>query len=233
VTANPTVSAIASSTAICAGQTVTLTANGATSYTWIPSGSVLVNEIVAPTSNTTYSLSGISNGCSGNANVQIIVNQLPTISVSTSNSLICVGESVVLTASSNATSYLWSNSATTMSISITPTTTTIYSITVNDGLCSSSASITQNVSACTAVNEIHENNRALVYPNPFNNSFEIKLDFNTSSDKNMLMNVYNVLGEIILSTTISENHTKINTNDWRNGTYFIKLNNQVYKIIKQ
>jgi len=233
VTANPTVSAIASSTAICAGQTVTLTANGATSYTWIPSGSVLVNEIVAPTSNTTYSLSGISNGCFGNANVQIIVNQLPTISVSTSNSLICVGESVVLTSSSNATSYLWSNSATTMSISITPTTTTIYSITVNDGLCSSSASITQNVSACTAVNEIHENNRALVYPNPFNNSFEIQLDFNTSSDKKMLMNIYNVLGEIILSTTISENHTKINTNEWRNGTYFIKLNNQVYKIIKQ
>ncbi len=233
VTANPTVSAIASSTAICAGQTVTLTANGASTYTWLPSGSVLVNEIVAPTVNTTYSLSGISNGCSGNANVQIIVNQLPTISVSTSNSLICVGESVVLSASSNATSYLWSNSATTMSISITPTTTTIYSITVSDGVCSASSSITQNVSACTAVNDIHENNRVLIYPNPFTNSFEVKWDFNASSDKKMLMNVYNVLGEIILSTTISENNTKINTNEWRNGSYFVKINNQVYKIIKQ
>jgi hypothetical protein len=233
VTANPTVSAIASSTAICAGQTVTLTANGASTYTWLPSGSILTNEIVAPTGNTTYSLSGISNGCSGNAYVQIIVNQLPTISVSTTNSLICTGESVVLTASSNASSYLWSNSAITMSISITPTTTTIYSITVSDGLCYASSSITQNVSACTAVNEIHENNRVLVYPNPFNNSFEIKWDFNASSDKKMLMNVYNVLGEIILSTTISENNTKINTNEWRIGSYFVKVNNQVYKIIKQ
>ena len=67
---------------------------------------------------------------------------------------------------------------------------------------------------------------------PFNNSFEIKWDFNASIDKKMLMNVYNVLGEVILSTHISENNTKINANDWKNGTYFLKINNQVYKIIK-
>ncbi len=233
VTANPTVSAIASSTAICAGQTVTLTANGASTYTWLPSGSILANEIVAPTSNTTYSLSGISNGCSGNANVQIIVNQLPTISVSTSNSLICVGESVVLMGSSSASTYSWSNGASTMSISVSPTTTTVYSVTVTDGLCNNTSSVTQSVSACTSLNEISSSNSINIYPNPFNESFNLSWDSSLTSGQETQIYVYNALGSLQLQTKTTDTKITISTKDWNTGSYFVKINTKAYKIIKQ
>ena len=233
VTANPTVSAIASSTAICAGQTVTLTAHGASTYTWLPSGSILANEIVAPTANTTYSLSGISNGCSGNANVQIIVNQLPTISVSTSNSLICVGESVVLMGSSSASTYSWSNGASTMSISVSPTTTTVYSVTVTDGLCNNSSSVTQSVSACTSLNELSSNNSINIYPNPFNESFNLSWDSSLTSGQETQIYVYNALGSLQLQTKTTDTKITISTKDWNTGSYFVKINTKAYKIIKQ
>ena len=233
VTANPTVSAIASSTAICVGQTVTLTANGASTYTWLPSGSILANEIVAPTSNTTYSLSGISNGCSGNANVQIVVNQLPTISVSTSNSLICTGESVVLMGSSSASTYSWSNGASTMSISVSPTTTTVYSVTVTDGLCNNSSSVTQSVSACTSLNELSSNNSINIYPNPFNESFNLSWDSSLTSGQETQIYVYNALGSLQLQTKTTDTKITISTKDWNTGSYFVKINTKAYKIIKQ
>ena len=233
VTANPTVSAIASSTAICAGQTVTLTANGASNYTWLPSGSVLANEIVAPTVNTTYSLSGISNGCSGNANVQIVVNQLPTISVSTTNSLICAGESVVLMGSSSASTYSWSNGASTMSISVSPTTTTVYSVTVTDGLCNNSSSVTQSVSACTSLNELSSNNSINIYPNPFNESFNLSWDSSLTSGQETQIYVYNALGSLQLQTKTTDTKITISTKDWNTGSYFVKINTKAYKIIKQ
>ena len=233
VTANPTVSAIASSTAICAGQTVTLTANGASTYTWLPSGSILANEIVAPTANTTYSLSGISNGCYGNANVQIVVNQLPTISVSTSNSLICVGESVVLMGSSSASTYSWSNGASTMSISVSPTTTTVYSVTVTDGLCNNTSSVTQSVSACTSLNEISSSNSINIYPNPFNESFNLSWDSSLTSGQETQIYVYNALGSLQLQTKTTDTKITISTKDWNTGSYFVKINTKAYKIIKQ
>jgi hypothetical protein len=67
VNANPTVSAVASLTFICAGQTTTLTASGATNYTFNP-GSLTGNNVsVSPATTTTYNVIGTTTaGCSGN-----------------------------------------------------------------------------------------------------------------------------------------------------------------------
>ena len=53
---------------------------------------------------------------------------------------ICEGESVTLTASGGGT-YSWSTGATTASITVSPSTTTIYSVTVKDGDCEDSDSV--------------------------------------------------------------------------------------------
>lgn len=73
VSNNISVLASASSPSICAGESVTLTANGASSYTWStgPNTSTLV---VSPTVTTTYSVNGVNGTCSGTANVNVIVN---------------------------------------------------------------------------------------------------------------------------------------------------------------
>ena len=227
-----TPSITASNNTICFGQTTNLMASGANTYTW--SGGANGNSYsVSPTTNTTYSVMGSDvYGCGGSALITITVNPTPTISISSSNSLICNGQSVILSANANATSYLWSNGSSTSTISITPSITAIYSITVSNGLCSSNSSITQSVSACTELEETNDINSINIYPNPFNNSFNIKCDANYSIGSEIQISVYNTLGEILLTTKTSGNSLDINSTDWDNGTYFIRLNNKVYKIIK-
>ncbi len=232
VSITPSVTASASNTILCAGETATLTASGASSYTWTQSGSTATNEIVTPSTNTTYTLTGSDNGCTGSSSILITVNQLPVVTANTSNTLMCVGENVTLTAGSTATSYTWSTGATTMSISVSPTTTTVYTVTVSNGQCNASTSITQNVSLCTSLLDITGDDFLNIFPNPFNDSFDIKwgTDF---SGKGTTIIVYNTLGEIMFTETTQESSLKINAKDWKNGTYYIKLNNSVSKIIKQ
>lgn len=73
VSNNITVLASASSQSICSGESVTLTANGASSYTW-DTGPNTSTIVVSPTVTTTYSVSGVNGTCSGTANVIVIVN---------------------------------------------------------------------------------------------------------------------------------------------------------------
>jgi hypothetical protein len=233
VNTTPTVSVSATSNTICAGETVTLTANGASTYTWLPSSTSASTTVVSPIVNTTYSLSGSSNGCFDDESISIVVNQLPSISVSSTNSLMCVGESVVLTATSSATSYTWSNGANTMSVSVSPTMTTVYSVTVTDGLCQATSSITQSVSACTALMEIDNNTLISVYPNPFKESFNIILDSKNSLTEEVQIFVYSTLGSLVLHTKTTDSNISISTKEWTSGTYFVKINNKVSKLIKE
>jgi hypothetical protein len=62
VCVNPSLIATSTNTTVCAGQTTTLIASGATSYTWMPSGIVTATAIVAPTVNTNYVLIGTNDG---------------------------------------------------------------------------------------------------------------------------------------------------------------------------
>ena len=73
VSNNITVLASSSSPSICSGESVTLTANGASSYTW-DTGSNNASFVVNPTVTTTYSVNGVNGTCSGTANVTVIVN---------------------------------------------------------------------------------------------------------------------------------------------------------------
>jgi gliding motility-associated-like protein len=78
---------------------------------------------------------------SGQADIFVakwICNCPLTASISSDTS-ICSGQNCTLTAS-GGTSYLWSNSATTPSIIVSPITTTFYSVIVSNGNCSDTAS---------------------------------------------------------------------------------------------
>jgi hypothetical protein len=65
VISSPTILALSSSSTICIGQSATLSASGALSYTWFPLGSSSVT-VVSPTISTTYTIEGTAaNGCIG------------------------------------------------------------------------------------------------------------------------------------------------------------------------
>jgi hypothetical protein len=89
---------------------------------------VLINTTSSPI-NVIYAYIISEGNCSSNQNVTVIVN--PTISTVTGDTAICTGDSTTLTAV-GGTGYLWSNSATIASITVNPTTTTTYYVTITD-----------------------------------------------------------------------------------------------------
>jgi len=102
----PTVIAMASPSAICYGESTTLTVGGGVSYSWdhgLGGGS---SHTVTPTSTTTYAVTGTDgNGCSNTASVTVTVQPLPEISID-GDTEVCEGEEINLIAD-GAASYTW------------------------------------------------------------------------------------------------------------------------------
>lgn len=83
VNPTPTVTIASTNTLLCSGQSATLIATGANTYTW-SNGSNNNQIVIAPTANTTYSLVGVNaNGCSTTASF----NQLYTVCTSIANEI--------------------------------------------------------------------------------------------------------------------------------------------------
>jgi hypothetical protein len=101
VKANPTVTATANPSTICASTSSNLQALGANTYTW-STGQVTNPASVSPSSTTAYTVTGTAiNGCTNTGNVSVTVNPLitPSITIGTSASVICYGTPVVFTTS--------------------------------------------------------------------------------------------------------------------------------------
>lgn len=114
---------------ICAGNSATLVAAGAVSYTW-SNGSTGPSIIVNPTANTCYSVVGNNvNGCNNLASYCFSVLPLPNVYVNGRGNL-CHGSSFTFTAS-GANSYTWSTNpvVNTSTYNVLPLSTTIYTIT--------------------------------------------------------------------------------------------------------
>jgi gliding motility-associated-like protein len=117
-------------TVLCVGETTTITASGGTSYSW-NTGSVINNIIVAPSNDTSYSVTVTgANNCIKTGNINVQVNPLPNPTIS-GTSLICNGSTTTLTAS-GGTSYVWNNGATSPSINVSPIADSTYLVTATD-----------------------------------------------------------------------------------------------------
>lgn len=129
VKATPTLNV--NNASVCNGSPAIISASGATTYLWNTSATSS-SISVSPTSTTNYTVTGTTNGCSNTKVVSVTINSTPTVAVS--NATTCAGSPVVITAS-GASNYSWSNSATGNSISVSPTSTTSYTVTGFNGSC--------------------------------------------------------------------------------------------------
>ncbi|WP_317898458.1 glycine-rich protein [Aurantibacillus circumpalustris] len=120
-----------SSGGICPTQTVMLTANGALVHNWAGGAIPVTNGVVfSPTSAVSYTVSGV-NGCGTTTAVtSVSVHPFPTVNPATSASTLCAGGSVTLTATGNATNYVWSGGAggITNGVGFTPPLTATYTV---------------------------------------------------------------------------------------------------------
>ncbi|MBK8516923.1 MAG: T9SS type A sorting domain-containing protein [Saprospiraceae bacterium] len=145
VTVNPLPTpGISGNNIICTGSSTTLTANGGTSYIW-SNGSNTASATVSPTTTSNYTVTVTdANGCKASTGITVTVNPLPTPGIS-GNNIICTGSSTTLTAN-GGTSYIWSNGSNTASVTVSPTTTSNYTVTVTDANgCKASTDITVTV----------------------------------------------------------------------------------------
>jgi gliding motility-associated-like protein len=142
VNATPTLSLPATNYTVCLGNSVGISASGATTYTWTTgsglSCTVCQNPVSTPTANTTYTVTGTTGSCSSAATVtvDINVNPLPTLTLSPSSTAICSSTSSTISVS-GASTYTWSpagslSSASNPTVTATPTTTTNYTVTGTD-----------------------------------------------------------------------------------------------------
>ncbi len=95
---------------ICPLETGTLTASGATSYTWNSTGPVSNTFTASPVASTEYTVVGSAAGCTSTpVTASIVIKPLPSPTI-TSNSPVCNGQSLTLSGSGGVT-YTWSSAA--------------------------------------------------------------------------------------------------------------------------
>lgn len=135
----------------CANISSQLAASGGNSYLWQPatglSSTTAPVVFASPPATTTYTVVVYAGACSDTA--QVTVTVLPTPSLTAQNAKICAGQSTQLQVTGGIT-YNWQpsigiNSPYIANPVVTPTTSTVYTVTGSNGQCASTALISVTV----------------------------------------------------------------------------------------
>jgi hypothetical protein len=234
----PVVSIVSSTSTVCAGKPVQLTATGANTYLWAHN-STLASLMVNPTSNTVYQVIGQNQfGCEGQASITISVNPLPNVNAS-SNVLTssCHNDPVTLTAT-GAFFYLWTapflyNSQNPITLQ-PPVGMHTFTVTGTDANgCVNSAMVSLLVEICSGISESSAPWDLRVFPNPGSGILNVIID--NGAEKTITM--HDALGRVVKNTLSSEAHTQINISDLNPGLYYMHVkcghDSKVIKVIRQ
>jgi hypothetical protein len=230
VNMTPTLLIGSSSVSLCAGESATLNASGANTYTWLPS-TISESLVITPSAGSSYTVRGNNPGCPNRtATISILVIASPTLVLSTSSNVICAGEYVAI-AASGADNYFWSNGSNSALLLVSPSVSTTYSVTgyYNQNSCGTKASILQIVNACTGINaDANSMEFFTVYPNPVSDGVTI------SSDLTLKVTLVNYSGQVIKKFELNEwNHYSYRLDDLSEGIYFVNAQNSERNLIKK
>jgi PKD repeat protein len=216
----PNISITATPTNICSGSSSILTASGATNYQWSHSLGTNSTVTVYPSSSTTYTVTGTTNGCSATATSFINVfasPQAPTISIISNNPIILQSS-----ATSGNQWYKDNNiipGATNQTYQVVANGTYFVKLTSNGCTSASSNSILINT---LSIND-YNSSEITIYPNPAQDILYIQTN-NTFVEALL----YDNLGRLITST----NEHQLNLDNVTNGVYnlIIKLQDKVISL---
>ncbi|WP_317898459.1 T9SS type A sorting domain-containing protein [Aurantibacillus circumpalustris] len=231
---------ISGSTNTCSGGLINLNGgNGVLgTYNWhTGSGTPITNQIlqIPLTVASVFTLTANSNSigliCPATQTIALGIYYNPTITAVPARTLICVKESVEITAAGGS-SYAWDNTMTGPTITVSPNGTAAnYTVTgTDDNGCSSTATVQVKISSCAGLNELrHLNNGITIYPNPNDGKFTIQ------STADLKLSLVNELGQLIRVINLSAtNNHEVNISDLAKGIYFVsgqKDSSQIYQKI--
>jgi gliding motility-associated-like protein len=152
---NLPINVVPPSDTLCLGASISISASGATSYSWLPATGLncanCPNPVATPTTTTTYTVTGTDfAGCYGSASIAILVSSIPHVTASSPSDTICTGNAITLSAV-GASHYTWMPATALSCVNCAspvanPTVTVTYSVTgTNTYGCSDSNKITLNV----------------------------------------------------------------------------------------
>ncbi len=226
----PTVSAVASDSTICVGQSITFNGQGADTYTW--NNNVTNGTAISPNTSGTYSVTGTdANGCVNSADVSIVVNNLPVVDLGADITKCDYEAPITLNAGSH-TSYLWNNNLTSATLSVTTSGT--YSVTVSNAAgCVSTDEIVVNLQDCAGIEETQI--FANIYPNPTSGLVNINLSMTLSNANIQLIDLQ---GKILFANPeFNGQNLMLDLNNFSNGMYLLQIeqNSQIskFKLIKE
>jgi hypothetical protein len=206
-------------TAVCKGNTATLSVAGAAnSYTW-SAGSPNNNDsvFVSPQTSIIYYVTGITGNCSTTQSINMIVNPIPPVTGVTQKITICRFEPGVLVGN-GASTYSWTGGpgASTQNYTVFPTITATYTLTGTDvNGCSKKVTVTQLVATCIGIEEQNDVAGLLsIYPNPNKGEFTIQ------AAAPMNISIVNELGQLVRSFSIQE-RSSVSVSNLASGIYFI------------
>jgi hypothetical protein len=233
VNPSPTIAVTPNLAFACPGSSSTFTASGATTYSW-STGVTSAFASFSPTISTTYSVTGTGGpfNCPKTETVSVTVPPITTLTLASTNTLLCSGQTATLNAT-GANSYTWSTGSTNQNTTVSPTVTTTYSVTGRDNfMCLVNSSFTQSVSLCTNLPfNLMQDRQITIFPNPCNNILSIRYENNNAP---LTVNIYNVLGELIVCKSLLSFQTDIDLTDQNTGMYLINImeNNRTFSSMK-
>lgn len=225
----PTINASVNHSVVCYGDSVILSASGASTYTW---SNAVQNGISFNVYNTdTYYVYGTDvNGCVGTGSVDITVSPNPYFSIYSDLNPIPPGSGLsshLTIYGSAGSTYSLNGVPTSTAIVLSPTVTTTYTFTSDNAAgCSYTQIFTLYVEYVLGINTQVEvsNNYVKAYPNPNYGSFIIK------SGLDEKIEIINQLGETVKFINLKADEEQ-QIVDLSSGIYIIKSNSKRIKLI--
>lgn len=182
----------------------------------------------------TYTVTNTLFGCQSHSVTS--VGTSPTVTASSSATVLCSGQSASLTAS-GATGYTWfPGSISGAGIVVSPTVTITYTVIGTSDVCSDTDYVNETVSVCTSI-EAHGNNPYIrVYPNPCGNLLHIAVPADMT--ENTSISIFDTMGRLVSEQKLNATETTLDLTALNPGLYTYKIMSQqrqagIGKLVKQ
>ena len=219
------------SAAVCLGDTVILTVTGnALSYQWANGDTNLV-MVVSPTTSTNYIITGVNQyGCETSKTAAVTVSPKPPTPVVANIGFMLLSDATTGNQWYNLTTGIINNAT---GVNYTPQQSGDYYVISTPVIGCSSDTSNIVYFYYDGIGESKMINHIAIYPNPAKEELTIETNLNTEQR----IEIVNLIGQTVYTSSSINNKTIINTTAFANGVYILKLytakETMVRKFIKE